>query len=70
MQRIQAEQDYETASEPWQHEHTLDEIVDANDIAEVIARWTGIPLNQMLETESDKLLRMEEALHERDHRTG
>jgi ATP-dependent Clp protease ATP-binding subunit ClpC len=65
MQRIQAEQAYEQGREVWQREHTLDEIVDANDIAEVVANWTGIPVNQMLETEQDKLLRMEEALHER-----
>src|SRR5450432_894209 len=65
MQRIVAEEDYEKAREDWQREHTLDEIVDANDIAEVVASWTGIPINQMLETESDKLLRMEDALHER-----
>ncbi len=65
MQRIQAEQAYEQGRENWQREHTLDEIVDANDIAEVVAKWTGIPVNQMLETEQDKLLRMEEALHER-----
>ncbi|MBX3085175.1 MAG: AAA family ATPase [Anaerolineae bacterium] len=63
--RLQKETDYETAREEWQRENTLDEIVDANDIADVISRWTGIPLNQMLETESEKLLRMEEALHER-----
>src|SRR5579859_727497 len=65
MQRLQAEEAYENARDEWQREHTLDEIVDANDIAEVVAKWTGIPVNQMLETESDKLLRMEEALHER-----
>jgi ATP-dependent Clp protease ATP-binding subunit ClpC len=65
MQRLQAEEAYEQGREAWQREHTLDEIVDANDIAEVVSRWTGIPLNQMLETEQDKLLRMEEALHER-----
>jgi ATP-dependent Clp protease ATP-binding subunit ClpC len=65
MQRIQAEQTYEQAREDWQREHTLDDVVDANDIAEVVSRWTGIPLNQMLETEQTKLLRMEEALHER-----
>ncbi|MCC6800983.1 MAG: AAA family ATPase, partial [Anaerolineae bacterium] len=35
------------------------------DIAEVVAQWTGIPVNQMLETEAQKLLRMEEVLHER-----
>jgi ATP-dependent Clp protease ATP-binding subunit ClpC len=65
MERIQIEQDYEAAMEQWRSENTLDEVVDANDIAEVVARWTGIPLNQMLESESEKLLRMEEVLHER-----
>jgi ATP-dependent Clp protease ATP-binding subunit ClpC len=64
-QRIQAEQEYEQARDEWQREHTLDDVVDANDIAGVIAQWTGIPVHQMLETESQKLLRMEEALHER-----
>jgi ATP-dependent Clp protease ATP-binding subunit ClpC len=65
MQRIQAEQQYEEARETWQRENTLDEIVDANDIAEVVAKWTGIPVAQMMETEQEKLLRMEEALHQR-----
>jgi ATP-dependent Clp protease ATP-binding subunit ClpC len=65
MQRIQAEEDYAKAREDWQRENTLDEIVDENDIAEVVEKWTGIPVNQMLETESEKLLRMEESLHER-----
>jgi ATP-dependent Clp protease ATP-binding subunit ClpC len=65
MQRIQAEQQYEEARDVWQRENTLDEIVDANDIAEVVAKWTGIPVAQMMETEQDKLLRMEEAIHQR-----
>src|SRR5260221_7606349 len=65
MQRIVAEEEYDNARDEWQREHTLDEIVDANDIADVVEQWTGIPVNQMLETESDKLLRMEEALHQR-----
>jgi ATP-dependent Clp protease ATP-binding subunit ClpC len=43
----------------------LDEVVDVNDIAEVIANWTGIPVHQMMETESEKLLHMEERIHER-----
>ncbi len=64
-QRILAEETYDNARDEWQREHTLDEIVDANDIADVVEQWTGIPVNQMLETESDKLLRMEEALHQR-----
>jgi ATP-dependent Clp protease ATP-binding subunit ClpB len=40
----------------------LKEEVDAEDIAEVVSRWTGIPVARMLETEMDKLLRMEERL--------
>ena len=48
----------------WEAEHQLDEVVDVNDIAEVVAQWTGIPVNQMMETESEKLLHMEERLHE------
>jgi ATP-dependent Clp protease ATP-binding subunit ClpB len=43
----------------------LKEEVDADDIAEVVARWTGIPVNRMLESESEKLVHMEERLHER-----
>jgi ATP-dependent Clp protease ATP-binding subunit ClpB len=41
------------------------EEVDAEDIAEVVARWTGIPVNRLLEGETEKLLQMEERLHER-----
>ena len=43
-------------------EHELDEVVDESDIAEVVAQWTGIPVSQMMETESEKLLHMEERL--------
>ncbi len=39
--------------------------VTEEEIAEVVSRWTGIPVAKMLEGERDKLLRMEEALHER-----
>lgn len=39
--------------------------VTEEEIAEVVSRWTGIPVTRMLEGERDKLLRMEEALHER-----
>jgi ATP-dependent Clp protease ATP-binding subunit ClpC len=40
-------------------------VVDEDDIASVIAQWTGIPVTQMLEAESEKLLNMEQRLHER-----
>ncbi len=43
----------------------LKEEVDADDIAEVVARWTGIPVNRLLEGETAKLIHMEERLHER-----
>lgn len=39
--------------------------VTEEEIAEVVSRWTGIPVNKMLEGERDKLLRMEEMLHQR-----
>jgi ATP-dependent Clp protease ATP-binding subunit ClpC len=65
MQRLQLEEDYEREHFIWQQEHTLDEVVDADDIAGIVAQWTGIPVTQMLETESEKLLRMEESLHKR-----
>ncbi|MTI15224.1 ATP-dependent chaperone ClpB [Sansalvadorimonas verongulae] len=39
--------------------------VTDEEIAEVVSRWTGIPVSKMLEGERDKLLRMEEALHDR-----
>lgn len=43
----------------------LKEEVGAEDIAEVVARWTGIPVSRMLESERTKLIRMEEELHKR-----
>jgi ATP-dependent Clp protease ATP-binding subunit ClpB len=43
----------------------LKEVVDAEDIAEVVAKWTGIPVSRLLEGEVEKLIHMEERLHER-----
>ena len=43
----------------------LKEEVDADDIAEVVARWTGIPVSRLLEGETEKLIHMEERLHQR-----
>jgi ATP-dependent Clp protease ATP-binding subunit ClpB len=43
----------------------LKEEVDAEDIAEVVAKWTGIPVSRMLESERSKLLRLEDELHNR-----
>ncbi|MBP5397172.1 MAG: AAA family ATPase, partial [Bacteroidales bacterium] len=43
----------------------ITEAVTPSDIAEVVAKWTGIPVSKMLESEKDKLLKMEELLHQR-----
>jgi len=43
----------------------LKEEVDAEDIAEIVAKWTGIPVTRMLESERAKLLHLEDRLHER-----
>ncbi|MDP3832314.1 MAG: AAA family ATPase, partial [Ignavibacteriaceae bacterium] len=43
----------------------LKEEVDAEDIAEIVAKWTGIPVSKMLESERSKLLRLEDELHKR-----
>jgi ATP-dependent Clp protease ATP-binding subunit ClpB len=43
----------------------LKEEVDADDIAQVVARWTGIPVSRLMEGETEKLLHMEERLHAR-----
>ncbi len=64
-ERLRQEGEFKAKREKWESEHQLDEVVDVNDIAEVIAQWTGIPVSQMLETESEKLLNMEARLHER-----
>ena len=43
----------------------IKEEVDSDDIAEVVSRWTGIPVTKMLQSERDKLLHLEEELHKR-----
>jgi ATP-dependent Clp protease ATP-binding subunit ClpC len=65
MQRLQLEEEFERDRYIWQEEQRLDEVVDADDVADVVAQWTGIPVQQMLESESEKLLRMEDVLCQR-----
>ncbi|MDP3184483.1 MAG: ATP-dependent Clp protease ATP-binding subunit, partial [Anaerolineales bacterium] len=65
VNRLRLENEFREERDKWEAEHKLDEVVDINDIAEVVHQWTGIPVSQMMETESQKLLHMEERLHER-----
>jgi ATP-dependent Clp protease ATP-binding subunit ClpC len=64
-ERLRLETEFNARRDAWRGEQRLDEIVDERDVAEVIASWTGIPISQMMETEAQKLLHMEERLHER-----
>ncbi len=64
-ERLRIDEEYKRQREKWESEHKLDEVVDVDDIASVVAQWTGIPITHMLETESQKLLQMEERLHDR-----
>jgi ATP-dependent Clp protease ATP-binding subunit ClpC len=64
-ERLRTEAEFNAKRNQWESEHRLDEVVDENDIAEVVAQWTGIPVTHMLEAESEKLLHMEERLEER-----
>ena len=64
-ERLRLEDEYHQKRDKWEAEHQLDEVVDVDDIASVVHQWTGIPVTQMMETESEKLLHMETRLHER-----
>lgn len=64
-ERINLQDAFAIEREVWQRENELDETIEEGDIAEVVSSWTGIPLARMMETEAEKLLRMEDALHTR-----
>jgi ATP-dependent Clp protease ATP-binding subunit ClpC len=64
-ERLRLEDEFQQERDTWRREKNLDEVVEVSDIAEVVSNWTGIPLQDMLQTEAEKLLRMEEALHQR-----
>jgi ATP-dependent Clp protease ATP-binding subunit ClpB len=48
-----------------EHRQLLKEEVTAEDVAEIVAKWTGIPVTRLTETETEKLLKLEDVLHER-----
>ena len=64
-QRLRIEQEYHEARAKWLSEEKIDSVVDEGTIAELISKWTGIPVARMLEGETEKLLHMEERIHER-----
>jgi ATP-dependent Clp protease ATP-binding subunit ClpC len=66
MALLKVEERLAAARRGWEEERGRTEaVVGEQDIAEVVSRWTGIPVARMVETEADKLARMEENLHRR-----
>ncbi len=63
--RLRIEEECGKAREKWLQEKKLDNEVGADDIAELIAKQTGIPVSTMKESESEKLMHMEDRLHDR-----
>ncbi|MCW3001017.1 MAG: ATPase domain protein, partial [Conexibacter sp.] len=64
-QRLHAEEERLEEKSPPSGGRLLREEVTADEIAEVVARWTGIPITRLVEGEREKLLRLDEVLHER-----
>jgi len=64
-ERLRLEEEYNQARSSWLKQEKIDEVVDEEDIAQLISKWTGIPVSQMVEGEAEKLLHMEERVHER-----
>jgi len=64
-ERLQLEPKYNESKTKWLQGIKTDAVVNEEDIAELISQWTGIPVSRMLETESEKLVHMEERIHQR-----
>ncbi len=63
--RANAKTKTKTKTKTGDDDHFIKEVVDEEDIAAVVSRWTGIPVSRMLESEMRKLSRIEEELHHR-----
>ena len=64
-ERLRLEEEYGQERGSWIRDKSMDMTVREEDIAELISRWTGIPVSRLLEGEADRLLHMEESLHQR-----
>jgi ATP-dependent Clp protease ATP-binding subunit ClpC len=63
--RLRLESEYSGERDKWDSDNKIDMVVDAEAIATLISQWTGIPVSQMIEGEAERLLHMEERLHDR-----
>lgn len=64
-QRLQREMEFTAEKAAWQKRQGIDEVVDEEDVADIVAMWQGIPVNRLQQTETERLLQMEEHLKER-----
>jgi ATP-dependent Clp protease ATP-binding subunit ClpC len=64
-ERLKLEQEYNQAKSEWLKQEKISETVNEEHIARLISSWTGIPVSQMLEGEAEKLLHMEDRIHEK-----
>ncbi len=64
-QFLALQKEFEAERNEWLRSSNLDEIVDEEDVAQIVSSWTGVPVSRMLETEREKLVEMEQRLHER-----
>ncbi len=64
-ERVELEEEHRSHREKWLQEQKIEEIVGEDAIAELVSKWTGIPVSRMMEAETEKLIHMEEALHRR-----
>jgi ATP-dependent Clp protease ATP-binding subunit ClpC len=64
-ERIRIEEQYNDAKSEWFKREKIESVVTEKTIAELISRWTGVPVSQMLEGEAERLLHMEDRIHER-----
>ena len=62
---LRVEDEYNTAKNKWLKKAKISGEVTEEQIAQLVSNWTGIPVSQMLEGESEKLLQMEDRIHER-----
>ena len=65
QEKVLLEQEFDERRSEWFSEHNIDEQVDEEDVADVVSKWTGVPVQRMVQEEMTRLLDMENELHKR-----
>ena len=64
-ERLRLETEFQSERDKLQGDRKIDMVVDEKDIADLVASWTGIPAGRLLENEAERLIQMEDVLHQR-----